>query len=158
MLFPDIFGPDNRQKGDAGDNNVLFATKKSGEKIELHEFCNLAWKFRTHHRAKHLSGCLPSLIARDPERLNTGRLKLSNGDVDMCSANDLRQSIRLIQSETARKTGMYCLSESTRPSRMRALIRQISDFASEWRWSRLARSSVVKDVQAPLVCLWWESC
>ena len=100
----------------------------------------------------NLRGCRPSLIASDPEWLKTGLLKLSKGDIDICCANDLKQSTRLMQSEIAKKTGIYCLSESTSPSNILALIRQISDFASECRWSRLARSSVVNDVQFPFVC------
>ncbi len=70
----------------------------------------------------------------------------------MCCANDRKQSTRLMQSEIAKKAGIYCLRESTSPSNILALIRQISDFASECRWSRLARSSVVKEVQFPFVC------
>ncbi len=81
----------------------------------------------------NLRGCRPSLMASDPEWLKTGLLKLSKGDMDMCCANDRKQSTRLMQSDIAKKAGIYCLSESTSPSKILALIRQISDFASECR-------------------------
>jgi hypothetical protein len=57
MLFPDIFGPESKQNGDAVERRVLFATKKSGEKMILQK-CNQGYLYSTHTQTDQLENLI----------------------------------------------------------------------------------------------------